>query len=123
MDWDGNNLVQVNNVVNKINMNNNFSEGYLVTDDTWINLWANGQNSALGWRGAVEGRGAKAFGQMIGRSRAFAVCMARKAYKLVCHKEPDADFRTQLANTFEQNNRYSMKTLIAKSAVNCMGDE
>ena len=110
-----------------MNQNNYFSQGFVTTSDEWINLWANGQNASVGWRGAVSGTGAQSIGMMFAKSKSFSQCMARKVYKLVCMKDPvsaaEVSKISQLATGFELNNKYSMKDLIAKTSAGCVIDE
>ncbi|PIP94179.1 MAG: hypothetical protein COW00_13200 [Bdellovibrio sp. CG12_big_fil_rev_8_21_14_0_65_39_13] len=126
-DWDGTQLVySPGQVVEKINKNNLFAEGNVVADDSWVNMWANGQNSYLGWRGAQTGRGARSLGRLLASSQAFSQCMAERVFELVCLKKPvnqtDIDQVKTLAMSFEQNGRYSMKQLVAKTSILCLGE-
>lgn len=115
-------------VQEKMNINGHFyPEGFVTTTDSWINTWAKGQNASLGWRGATQGNGARSLNQMIARSRAFSVCMAKKVFKLVCMKEPlstsDKAYIETAANVFEEDGTYSMKKLIVKTSARCLTDE
>ena len=109
-------------VVNKINAFNNFKDGHITIDDSWINLWVAGANSRLGWKGASSGNGAKDINRMFARSHAFAQCMSLKVFKLVCSKDPqtteEKNFVEQQALNFE--NGYNMKNLFAKTTVGCL---
>jgi hypothetical protein len=125
-DYRSNRLRYENNVNGKMNREPDFPGGYITTDDSWINLWADGQNSNLGFRGAQSGNGGREFGMMIGRSRAFAVCMSKKVFKLICVKSPGDDdeaFINQMADGLENNSQYNMKSLFAKTAAKCVGDK
>ncbi len=114
-------------VAPKINKNVSFSDGWMTKDDSWINLWATGQNASLGWRGNTQGNGARAINQMISHSRAFSECMATKVYKLVCLKDvvtsSDKAMIQANASTFESGSEYNMKTLIAKTSAGCIVNE
>ena len=92
-------------------------------NDSFTNLWVEGKNAKLGWRGKTSGNGAKEFGEMMTRSKAFASCMARQVYESVCYLKPDAGMaRTkseQLAERFEKDN-YNMRKLFAATAVSCL---
>ena len=126
-DWDGSQLVYtLGTVAPKINLNNLFNDGSQVTDDSWVNLWATGQNASLGWRGPASGQGMRSFGRYIARSQAFAQCMAESVYKIVCLKTPErAEDQVQiqsLALQFEANNSYNMKDLVARTSVLCLGE-
>lgn len=113
-------------VVAKMNHNVYHSDAYVTRDDSWLNLWAAGQNAKLGWRGDTTGNGAKAIGQMFSGSKAFSQCIASKVFQLVCMKEAvAADDKTtveSLANQFEQDN-YNLKNLIVNTSVGCIADE
>lgn len=113
-------------VVTKMNHNVYHSDAYVTRDDSWLNLWAQGQNAKLGWRGNTTGNGAKAIGQMFSESKAFSQCIASKVFQLVCMKDAVAteDKATveSLANRFEQDN-YNLKQLIVNTSVGCIADE
>lgn len=128
-DWDGTQVTyNPNEVAPKINANVLFSDGHIVRDDTWQNLWASGQNSILGWRqvnGSHAGRGARGLGRYLASSQQFSQCMAEKVYKLVCVKEPqnatDIAAVEAYAIQFETGGEYNMKELIAKTSTLCLG--
>ena len=90
------------------------------------NLWTEGPNTSLGWRGESSGQGAQEFGEMITRSKAFSSCMARHVYKSVCYLDPEEGAaktkHEQLAEQFEKNN-YNMRKLFATTAVSCLTKE
>lgn len=113
-------------VVTKMNHNVYFRDGFVTTDDSWINTWASGQNATLGWRGSTQGRGVKELGEMFARSKAFSQCMAKKVFKLVCLKAPvkteDVALMNSLADKFESSN-YNMKELIVNTSVGCIVNE
>lgn len=126
-DYSGNRVIHTRgNVRNKINNNNYFPDGHVVTDDSWVNLWTTGQNSALGWGPMTSGNGARSFGQMITQARAFGECMAQRSFELACTRSPltqeEKDLIKELGEDFMTMDNYNMKTLIAKVAVNCMGE-
>jgi hypothetical protein len=128
-DWDGSQVVYTpNQVVDKINAIVNFSDGHVVSDDSWNNLWASGQNAVLGWRGmngSHQGSGARGLGRYLASSQQFSHCMAERVFKLVCVKEPqsatDIAAVQAYAQEFEENGSYNMKELFAKTATLCMG--
>lgn len=126
-DWDGTKVTYTaNQVVNKVNANNLFDDGRVVTDDSWQNLWATGQNAVLGWRGNHAGSGARSLGRYLASTQQFSKCMAERVFKLVCVKDPqsatDIAAVEAYAAEFEANNDYSMKDLIAKTSTLCMGE-
>lgn len=112
-------------VQGKMNQNNYFSQGFVTTNDQWINLWATGQNAVLGWRGNTSGNGAQSLGKMFAGSKAFSSCMAHKVFKLVCMKKAksaeDIEKVSALATNFESD--YNMKRLIAQTSAGCVVHE
>lgn len=128
-DWDGTQVVYTpNQVAEKINTSNLFDDGHVVSDDSWNNLWASGQNAVLGWRGmngSHQGSGARALGRYLASSQQFSQCMAKKVFKLVCVKEPqsatDIAAIQAYAQQFEENNSYDIKQLFANTVTLCMG--
>ncbi|WP_127714093.1 hypothetical protein [Halobacteriovorax sp. HLS] len=110
-------------VVEKINRNNLFPAGYVTTNDSWLNLWANGQNASLGWRGSQNGAGAKSLGRMLSSSKAFSRCMVQKSYKLICLNDAKETLgETQIDNyatMFESTMGFRMKDLFSKMASIC----
>jgi hypothetical protein len=114
------------NVVDKMNHNALYGNGFVTTDDSWINLWSQGQNANLGWRGEVSGNGVKEFGQMLARSRQFARCMSMKVFKLVCIRPPieeDMAFIELMADELENNDSYNVKQLFARTVAHCVEDD
>ncbi len=123
------NIEFTNGVVQLKYFNNedNFTFGYVTTDDSWLNYWRSGQNQFLGWDMTLPGtgNGAKSLGMELGNSDAFASCQVKKVFSAVCLREPeDLNDRTQVATmlgTFKAGNSYSMKRVFADAAVYCMG--
>ena len=116
------NQVQPKHLINA----NVFPGGYVTVDDRWDNFWRAGPMSALGWRAAASGGfGPKSFGREIVESRAFSLCQVEKVFQHVCFRPPqtqdDADAIEAIADNFEANGTYSMKTVFAEVAVHCMG--
>jgi hypothetical protein len=111
-------------VQGKMNQNSYFPQGFVTSNDSWINLWATGQNAALGWRGETSGNGAASLGRLFASTKAFSSCMARKVFKLVCLKDAsnpdDVTFVNKMANEFEANGNYNMKQLIVKTSAGCV---
>jgi len=124
--WSNNRVSYSSGVQGKMNRDPLFGAGYQTTDDSWINLWATGQNASLGWQGVQQGNGASELGMMISKSRAFSSCMAKKVFKLVCIKPPgesDEAFIESMAEELEQNNKYDMKNLFIKTTAKCIEDK
>jgi hypothetical protein len=116
-------VVQAKHLIN----GNAFPAGYITTDNSWVNYWREGQNAALGWRGASDvGFGAKSLGAEVASTRAFSVCQVEKAFKHVCFRPPkdqaDRDAINAIADEFELNGIYRMKTVFARAAEHCMDD-
>jgi hypothetical protein len=110
------------------NNNTNFAPGFVTPDDYWENRWRKGQNSLLGWSGALPGKGngAKSMGQELASSDAFAECQVEKVFKTVCFRAPgnaaDRDVITQVTTAFKAN--YSLKEVFKRVATSdvCLGD-
>ena len=103
----------------------NFPSGYRTPDDHWDHSWRQGQNSYLGFDGALPGSGdgAQSLGAELGNSQAFAACQVKKVFRAVCLREPDLpDNGTvdQITATF-RGTGYRMKQVFADTAVHCMG--
>ena len=113
-------------VPTKVNENILFSDGWESTTDSWLNLWATGQNASLGWRGVQSGNGIKSYGTMLSASRAFSECITEQVYKLICLKtaetQTEKSMQEALVNDFEGAGNYNMKRLIGKTAAQCMGN-
>ncbi len=106
-------------VAGKINRTTNYPDGYRTTDDSWVNLWMSGANARLGWKpDAAGGKGANSLGRALASTRQFSACMAKRAFKLGCMREPlkadEADV-SALADAFERGG-YNMKSLIEDAA-------
>lgn len=104
-----------------------YPEGYVTTDDRWVNLITRNHNARFGWRGELEGRGVRELGQMIASSRGFSECMVERVYKQVCRKGRDSlspNSLAVLADGFEADN-YKLKGLFARTAahLSCLGSE
>lgn len=111
-------------VAAKMNRNaHEFPDGYRTTDDSWINMWLQGQNAALGWNGDASGNGAASWGKAITASDAFASCMAKKSFATVCLRAPSSPEEMEqvkdLAAAFK-GSTYNMKQLFADTAATCV---
>jgi hypothetical protein len=109
----------------KFNRNSDqFPEGYVTTDDGWVNLWVAGQNADIGWHGADSGNGAKAWGTMLTDTDAFATCMATTAVTAMCLHAPTTPAEvaavTSIAADFQKD--YLMKNAFAEAAAVCSGE-
>ena len=117
-------------VVRKINALVKFANGFVTTNNSWINLWNVGQNSSLGWPATSGGNGLRSLGQLLAGSDEFGRCMAKRVFKQVCVRDAIMDpskLNTEvskiqtLANGFKGSG-YNMKSLFAATASQCMGD-
>ena len=127
---------------NKLNTVINFDHGYVVgkhkksdshlalPDDVWKNLWTRNHNKALGfdssWRskalGGDEphvGKGLKEFGDYIGKSNAFNICMVKKMFEFVCFNSIAVEDYQEVLSEFFKTNGYNIKKLIAKAVTFC----
>jgi hypothetical protein len=119
----------------------NFKPGNIMTDDSWINYWRNGQNGVLasrdgsrGWghageildaKGNATGNGAKSLGIELANSKAFAQCQVDKVFETVCLRNPN-DLAADIA---ERNNivddfvtgGYKMKQVFGDVGAWCKG--
>lgn len=116
------------NVQPKYHINSEtFSPGYITPDDHWDNYWRAGQNSLLGWDNGLpgSGNGAKSMGEELANSDAFAACQVKKAFRMVCLRDPvDGADRSKIetmASNF-RNGGYKMKPVFAEAAVYCRGN-
>ena len=132
-------------VVGKFLINpNNFPQGHITTDDSWINYWRQGPNSLLGWNDdypgiqydttiapdeggnqVTIGNGAKSMGMELAHSDAFASCQVKKAFKAVCLRDPDdyAADRAEVASiTADFKTDYHMKQVFRDVAAYCKGE-
>ncbi len=112
-------------VQEKMNKNNTtFPDGYVVTDDGWVNMWLTGQNARIGWNGEAAGNGANSYGKMLTATEEFPVCMAKRVKSVVC-MQPLKDIRNEdvsmAADDFKGDN-YNMKNLFARTAASCAGE-
>lgn len=77
-----------NAVASKLNQHPEvYPEGWVVTDDSWVNFATRNQNQALGWRGPLQGRGIREFGEMVAAANGFGRCMVKRAYREVCKRD------------------------------------
>jgi hypothetical protein len=105
----------------------NFPQGYITPDDHWDNRWRTGPNQLLGWDPTQtgSGAGAKALGQELEASAAFASCQVTRVFKTVCFRAPsNAADRAQLTSMIAsfQANSYSLRHVFAEAAVYCEGN-
>lgn len=98
-----------------------FPDGYVTVDDSWINMWMEGQNANVGWSGAASGNGVKEFGEMLAATDAFSSCMAQRAVEAMCLRSASSDADKaavgEIAATFK--NGHNLKGAFADAAVYC----
>ena len=103
-----------------------FRSGYVTQNDAWENRWRRGPNSLLGWDSALpgSGNGAKALGQELGNSDAFASCQVEKVFRTVCLRSPtDTADRSEIVSMVSsfRASGYRLKQAFADAATYCMG--
>ena len=103
-----------------------FPTGYVTTDDSWVNYFTKNQNAALGWRGPLTGNGPASLGKMLSNSEAFSKCMAKRAFRKMCSRDPSGQESSQiqtLANKFEAST-YNLRLLLEEAAIlpACLGN-
>jgi hypothetical protein len=116
----------------------NFRDGYVITNDHWINYWRSGPNTGkIGWSDSydsetdldealdpvyAEGDGMSSLGEELANTEAFAHCQVKKAFETVCLREPqeDTDMTAfeSIVDDFQSNN-YDMKQAFIDVAVHC----
>ena len=113
----------------KMNQNGQFyPAGYITADDSWINLWNQGQNANLGWDPTIPntGNGARSLGRMLAKTRAFGECMVSRSWELMCNrkfKSDEQDIKKELTDRFMGQQRYNMRQLFASTLNECVTDE
>lgn len=128
-DMDGGRIVFTDNVVQGKYLINpdNFKQGYITTDDSWVNYWRHGPNEFLDWDtnsiGLPEsGSGAKSLGMELANSGAFAGCQVKKVFRSVCFRDPSVAELNSFSSTFKGADNYNMKMLFARTADQCKGN-
>jgi hypothetical protein len=119
----------------------NFKPGNIMTDDSWVNYWRNGQNGVLASRngsrswghagevldgkGNAVGNGAKSLGIELANSEAFAQCQVDKVFETICFRNPndlsaDITERNSIVDDFGAGG-YKMKQVFRDVAAWCKG--
>lgn len=116
--------VIVDGVAPKINLNNVYSQGKPVVNDSWINLWNRGQNEYIGWGNSSSGNGAKSLGKMLSETKQVRSCLSTKVFESVCYKKAVSDIDKEVINKYADDfdKDGNLKRLFAKIAVYCMGE-
>jgi len=101
-----------------------FPGGFVQTDNSWVNLWNDGQNASLGWRGPQSGEGMASFGSLISNTNAMAQCMADQVFELVCMRkagsQEDRQATRNIANRFTNHTNQSVQSLFVDTAAYCL---
>ena len=122
---DGALIYNHSKVAHKVNKNVVFEDGHVVSDDSWINLWNIGRNSALGWGKSSEGYGVKSLGKMWAETDELNSCMAKQVFEKVCFRKVESKTEknavSELASYFKSTGQ-NMKKLFIQTAVLCMGE-
>ena len=104
--------------------NTNFPQGFSTPDDSWDNRWRSGPNQVLGWSASLQGtgNGAKALGQELENSTAFATCQVTRVFKQVCLRAPASAADVGQVNTMVASfqSGYVLRQVFAQSAAYCM---
>jgi hypothetical protein len=116
------------NIQGKLNQNNNvYPQGFVTANTVFMNNSNRGVNAEFfGWDpSTLVGNGARDFGIMISKSRAFPKCMAKRVFKQVCRRDIMAA-ETALLESLDTSFRssgYKMKDLFETVAARpeCMG--
>ena len=125
-----NGTVQAKNLINE----NNFKPGFIVTNDSWVNYWRQGNNSLLGWNSTPltgdtgTGTGAKSMAQELAYTDAFARCQVEKVFKAVCLRPAGNtadraavdDMITKFKQPFKKSEGYELKRIF-ETAAYCKG--
>ena len=106
-----------------------FPGGHITTDNSWINLWRQGQNAALGWR---AGRPAAGSGRRSSAPRWRTAARSPSARCRRCSStsasgrrrtHADAAAVSAIATEFERNRRYDLRQVFADVAIHCTEGE
>ena len=105
----------------------NFKPGYVTPDDHWDNHWRNGQNTVLGWDGALSGQRQRRQVARPGarQQRRFAACQVEKVFRDVCLRAPERPGRPRQGRSGHRQFKpsgYKLKQVFAETAVYCMGN-
>lgn len=128
-DEDQTNMCQTDGVACKMNRNaTTYPKGKGVNDDTWRNFANRGANSNFfKWDPTtLQGSGVRAYASMLAKSEAFPRCMAQRAFRAVCKREPasaDSTFITTVGREFASDG-YNLRKLFARVVTSreCLGN-
>jgi hypothetical protein len=112
--------------------NTNFPQGFSTMNDAWENRWRTGPNQVLGWSASMpgSGNGAKALGQELESSDAFASCQVTRVFKEVCLRAPNTTVTNGVSDAAQvssmiasfKSNGYKLRQVFAEGAAYCMGN-
>ena len=110
-------------IATKMNKNNNvFPDGYVMTDDSFINNGKGTANTELfGWRETrTVNMGVHQFGELISNSKRFSQCMVKRTFEAVCRRALDIKSNINYVNLhagrFEET-RYNLNVLFQEVVV------
>jgi hypothetical protein len=105
----------------KMNRNDDvFGGGHEVVDTSWVNNANRNSNATyFGWGQPTQGNSIRTLGQMIAGSKAFQNCMAKRAFRAVCKREPTAADQSLINNVGQQfvNDGYNLKNLFSRIVI------
>ncbi len=99
-----------------------FPDGFLTTDDSWVNMWTAGPNGKLGWTGPAQGNGLKTLGEALTENTAFPECMAKRALEAMCLRPIKAGADLEMVKTLGaefKDGGYNLKNTYAAAAAYC----
>jgi hypothetical protein len=103
-----------------------FESGFEHVDDSWVNNANRGSNASyFNWGPTTEGRGIKTFGQTLANTKAFPDCMAKRAFRALCKREPVASDQAMLTRVSQEfaNDNFNLTNLFSRIVVTreCLG--
>lgn len=96
-----------------------YPEGYVTTDNSWINFLTESNNEVYGWPGQMTGSGILELGEMVANSKLYSECLVKRTFQTICRKEynlNDAVIKT-MAGSFRANG-YKLKDLFTQVVSN-----
>lgn len=103
-----------------------YPDGAVLSNDSFQNRAVLNQNSQFGFKGALAGSGAKAFGQMMARSDRFSSCAVEQVFNQICRRSPNSKEQlneiVKIAEKFRSDN-YNLRNVFKNVSIlpQCMG--
>lgn len=93
-----------------------YPEGYITTDDSWVNYLTVRESLEFGWRGQAAGAGVNQFAQMIAQAEAFSKCTVVRSLKYFCGRDfhMKSSVVKTLAQEFENQDQYRIRDLFKR---------